>query len=86
MRFSREDFSGSYDAKCDVLYTCKKGKDYSYIIEKPEGFITFRSMQSDSVTGVIVYDFLKKLTGKEVDLSVLPEDVRSFIEEFAKKL
>lgn len=86
MRFTRYNIAGSYDEKSDVLYVCKKGKNYSYICEKPEGIVTFRSMETDEVTGIIVYDFLKKFTSNEIDISALPFDVHDFVDDFIKKI
>lgn len=86
MRFSRKDLSGSYDEKCDVLYVCKKGQNYSYPTEDSEGLLTFRSMETDEVTGIIVYDFLKKFTSNEIDISALPIDVHNFVDDFIKKI
>lgn len=86
MRFTREDIGGSYDEKEDILYVCKKGASYSYANEEPKGLVTFRSMETDEVTGIIVYDFLKKLTSNDIDISALPFDVHDFVDEFIKKI
>ena len=86
MRFTREDIGGSYDEKEDILYVCKKGTSYSYANEEPKGLVTFRSMETDEVTGIIVYDFLKKLTGNEIDISTFSFDVHDFVDDFIKKI
>lgn len=86
MRFTREDITGSYDEKEDVMYVCKKGASYSYANEDDNGFVTFRSMETDDVTGIIVYDFLKKLTSNEIDISALPFDAHDFVDDFIKKI
>lgn len=86
MRFTREDIGGSYDEKEDVLYVCRKDTSYSYANEDSDGLVTFRSMETDEVTGIIVYDFLKKLTSNEIDISALPFDVHNFVDDFIKKI
>ena len=86
MRFTREDISGSYDEKEDVLYVCRKGASYSYANEDINALVTFRSTETDEVTGIIVYDFLKKLTSNEINISALPFDVHDFVDDFIKKI
>lgn len=86
MRFLKQDFSGSYDERFDILYVYKRGKDYSYASEESDGMVIFRSMETSAVTGMIVHDFLKKLAEKEIDLDNLPIDIHSFVEELSKEL
>lgn len=81
-----EDISGSYDERHDVLYVCKQDKGYSYGTDDNNGLVTFRSMETDEVTGIIVYDFLKKFTSNEIDISALPFDVHDFVDDFIKKI
>lgn len=86
MKFIKQDFSGSYDERFDILYVYKRGNDYSYASEESEGMVIFRNMETSAVTGMIVYDLLKKLTEKEIDLDNLPIDIHSFVEELSKEL
>lgn len=86
MRFLKQEFSGSYDEKFDILYVYRRGRDHSYATEEGDGFVVFRSMETSAVIGMIVYDFLKKLTEKKIDLDNLPIDIHSFVEELSKEL
>lgn len=86
MRFLKQEFSGSYDEKFDILYVYRRGRDNSYATEEGDGLVVFRSMETSAITGMIVYNFLKKLTEKEIDLDNLPIDIHSFVEELSKEL
>ena len=59
MKFKRSGLSGSYDEKQDILYIYYKGRDLSYGTEDPDGFVTMRSMETDRITGYLIYGFKK---------------------------
>ena len=66
MKFEKSGLSGSYDEKNDILYIYYKGKDCSYGEEDPEGVVTMRSIETDKVTGFLIYD-LRKRTDLDIE-------------------
>lgn len=65
MKFEKSGLAGSYDKKHDVLYIYYKGRDLSYGTEDPDGFVTMRSIETDKITGYLIYGF--KQNGVNLD-------------------
>lgn len=72
MRFSFDNISGSYDERHDTIYIYKRGKDYSYGTEETDGIVVFKSIESDEITGIIIYDFKKRVNSNSLNVNNLP--------------
>lgn len=83
MKFEKNNLSGSYDEKHDILYIYYKGRDYSYGTEDPDGVVTMRSISSDDVTGFLIYNFKLR---SDLDLKRFDLLFRLAIEELTKEL
>lgn len=63
MKFEKSGLSGSYDERHDVLYIYYRGRDPSYGTEDPDGFVMMKSMETDKITGYLIYEFKKNGIG-----------------------
>lgn len=86
MRFEKEGLAGSYDEKNDILYIYYKGRDYSYGTEDPEDFVTFRSIEDDSLTGYLIYGFKDKVNRGVIDISKFDLVFKVAIDKLAEEL
>ena len=48
------------DKKNDILYIALSDMRYSYGEETENGVVVFRNMKDESITGVTIFDFLKR--------------------------
>ena len=86
MRFEQDGLFGSYDEQHDVLYIYYKGRKHSYGKEHPEGIITFKTINSDELSGYLIYDFKKRSAAGELDISSLDYLFRIVVDKLSKKL
>lgn len=86
MKFEKEGLAGSYDERNDILYIYYKGRDYSYGTEDPDGFVTFRSIADDSLTGYLIYGFKDKIGSGVIDISKCDLVFKVAIDKLAEEL
>ena len=86
MKFEKEGLAGSYDERNDILYIYYKGRDYSYGTEDPDGFVTFRSIDGDQLTGYLIYSFKDKISRGALDASQLDLVFKVAIDKLAEEL
>lgn len=63
------------DKKNDVLYITTDDMRESYGDEIENGLVVFRDLSTEQITGVTVFDFLKKYQKNEIDSIKLPIDI-----------
>lgn len=61
--------------KNDVLYIATDDMRESYGDEIENGLVVFRDLSTERITGVTVFDFLKKYQKNEIDSIKLPIDI-----------
>ena len=86
MKFEKNGLQGSYDKKHDILYIYLKGRDPSYATEELNGLITMRSIETEHVTGYLVYDFEKKVREGSLYGGTFDYIFRCAIKELQKEL
>ena len=69
MRFDKNGLHGSYDPKFDILYIYYKGRSYSYGKELSDGFVVFKEIEGDKLSGYLIYDFKDKMSKGLIDIS-----------------
>ena len=69
--FDMSTLAINYDAKYDILYA--RFSDYSPSYgDEDDGIVTFYSIETDSVTGMAIYNAKKKIHAGSIDRSRLP--------------
>lgn len=64
--------TANYDKEFDILYVRLTPYPASYGDEDDNGVVTLRSIADDSTSGMIIYDFKKRLENKEITSLDLP--------------
>lgn len=62
----------NYDKKFDILYARYPGSGHSYGEEDPDGIITYRNIEDDSITGIAIYEARDRITHGKIELKSLP--------------
>ena len=64
--------TANYDKEFDILYVRLTPYPASYGDEDDNGVVTLRSIADDSISGMIIYDFKKRLENGEIRSLDLP--------------
>ncbi len=65
----------NYDKKNDILYLSIGDPKPSYGEEDVSGIVIRRDMASNDITGITIFDFMKRITEKTIDSKDLPIQV-----------
>ena len=75
----------SYDSKFDVFYLSIADKSHSYGDTGDNGVVISRDMDTEIITGAIIYDFKKRTL--ENKLPTLPNEIPlSIVQDIAKQI
>lgn len=61
----------NYDSKFDILYARSSNYSPSYG-DEVDGIVTLYSIESDEITGMIIYSVKKRLQEGSIDINSLP--------------
>ena len=67
--------TANYDKEFDILYVRRSPYPASYGDEDDNGVVTLRSIVDDSISGMIIYDFKKRLENEEATSLDLPFEI-----------
>jgi hypothetical protein len=56
----------NHDEKYDVLSLSFAENSHSYGCDEHDGIVVFRNMQSDEITGVMIYDFTRRYNDRTI--------------------
>ena len=65
----------NYDKKNDILYLSIGDPKPSYGEEDVPGIVIRRDMASNDITGITIFDFMKRITEKTIDSMDIPIQV-----------
>lgn len=71
MGYDMSTLNLNYDNKYDILYARLSDYTPSYGDEE-NGIVTYYSIETDSVTGMAIYNVKKKIQNGEIDSAMLP--------------
>lgn len=62
----------NYDTKFDILYISIGNPPFSYGDESIPGLVILKSIETDELTGITIFDFKKKVNNKTIDDIEIP--------------
>lgn len=73
-----------YDKKFDILYARLPFSGHSYGEEGLDGIVTYHNIENDSITGMAIYSFKKRLEDGSIFSMQLPFPIDSFCSAIKK--
>lgn len=65
----------NYDNKFDILYISIENPVPSYGEEEIPGLVILRSIETDELTGVTIFDFIKKVNNNKINELKMPIEI-----------
>ena len=64
-----------YDDKIDLLYISNPSLEGSIGYEDDNGVVVFKNKQTNAVTGLVIFNYAKKLHGNELPQLTFPPEI-----------